>query len=269
MQISGAGRDRGVTPQMGPTGGSRAPRLPTGFGAGAPKGVPRAEQGLLRLFSPFWVTGTLLVAKCWHRTLHPIASSHPGSDFSATFLPRAHPDLTEKKNKIIIARHRALGCISLPLHTLPSDFSPLSVAAVGSYFHISLDSLQGTGSEPDGHRTSASEPPPRQHLSKSPSSSVCVCVQCTLATYHDQSFAAGVHVGLSSLSERANALYLCARGKMLHVQIQMLLCSPRAPRGEFFLGVHRCLVCPWDAGCYGMCFFKSKLCFAELALCSV
>lgn len=72
----------------------------------------------------------------------------------------------------------------MPLHTLSSDFSLLSIAAVGSYFHNSLDSLQWTGSEPDGHRTSTFEPPPRQHLSKFPSSSgVCVCV-CSARWQH-------------------------------------------------------------------------------------
>lgn len=56
------GRD--VTLKVGSTGGSRAPGLLTGFGAGVPKGAPRAEQGLLRLVSPSWVIGILLVARC-------------------------------------------------------------------------------------------------------------------------------------------------------------------------------------------------------------
>lgn len=91
---------------------------------------------------------------------------------------------------------------------------------------------------------------PQQHLSKFQAASekiplqlcACVCVhtrvwaQCTLATCHEQSFAAGVHVGLPSISKRANTLYLCAGGKMLCVQIrmQMLLCSLQASRGAFW-----------------------------------
>lgn len=110
--------------------------------------------------------------KVLHRTLHPVASSHPGRGFSAPFLPEAHPDLAEKK---ITATHGALGFIPLSLHMLSSAFPSFSVAAVGSDFHTSLDSLQGTGSEPDGHRTSTLEPPSRRHLSKFPSISVRVC----------------------------------------------------------------------------------------------
>lgn len=97
-----------------------------------------------------------------------------------------------------------------------------------------------------------------------------------LAMCRERSFLAGVHVGLPSVSERANALfylynfYLCARGKMPRVQIhiQMLLCNLRVTRGVF-LGVYRCPTGQWGAGCYGTCSFKRNLCFAELALCSV
>jgi len=64
MQINGLRRDRGVTPQTGPTSGPRASGLPMGFGADVPKGAPKAEQGLLRFVSPSWITGTLLMARC-------------------------------------------------------------------------------------------------------------------------------------------------------------------------------------------------------------
>lgn len=124
----------------------------------------------MRLVSSSRVTGTLLIARCCSG---PVVSSHPSSDFSTPFIPGPHPDPTEKN---ITETHKPLGHNSLSLHVSSSAFPLLSLAAAGSYFHISLDSLQGTGSEPDGHRMSTLEPPSRQHLSKFPSNSACVCV---------------------------------------------------------------------------------------------
>lgn len=147
------------------------------------------------------------------------------------------------------------------LQVLSSAFLLLSIVAVGSYFHTSLDSLQGTGSEPDGHRTSTLEPPPRQHLSNFPSNSACVCVRNMPRT--ELCLLWGTWGCHPSLNMQIHPIHVYVGRCWVCKSLCRFNRAAKKPRGGVFGGAQR------SGGGVTACAPLRGGCFVELALCSV
>lgn len=152
---------------------------------------------------------------------------------------------------------------------------------MGSDFRTSPDSLQGTGSEPDGHRTSTLEPPSRRHLSKFPSNlRACVLSACLRHAVNGaflQACVWGCHPSPSAqMRFSICAISICAISICVHVgrccackSVYRCSCATCVSFVGYFRGCAGAPRARGGAGCYGTCSFKRNLCFAELALCSV